>query len=100
MPIPDAGILLLPVLRMVAEGKSVEQARERARVEFRLTSKELAKRQKNGVPVLNNRVAWALAYLVMGKAIARRGAGAYGVTPIGQAILRRNPSELRIKDLR
>ena len=100
MPIPDAQILLLPVLRMIADGKSVDQARKHARAEFKVTAKELSRRQKNGVPVLNNRVAWALAYLVMGKAITRIGEGEYRVTEIGLRILNRNPSDLAIKDLR
>jgi len=108
MPIPDCQTLLLPVLRVVADGveHSSEEIRERMRVQFGIAPNELLQKLKNGTPVFNNRAAWALAHLNMRtgpighpEAIAKVKKEVYKITEYGKAILSRNPSDLTIKDL-
>jgi restriction system protein len=107
MPIPDPQTLLLPVLKVLADGAEheVEEIRERMKNQFDVTPGELAQKNKKGF-VFVNRVAWALAHLnmeagPMGHAteITLIRKGVYRITERGAAILQSNPSELRIKDL-
>lgn len=102
-PMPKIQSLLLPVLRIVAgeSGHSVEEIRNRVKDEFRLTDIQIKKTHpKSGLNIFVNRVAWALAHLVMGEAITSERPGFYRVTERGVAILKGNPSELTIKELR
>jgi hypothetical protein len=102
MPIPRVQSLLLPVLQIVADRaeQSVEEIRKRVKDEFKLTDQEIKQTHpKSGNNVFVNRVAWALAHLVMGKAIAPERKGFYKVTERGVTILKGNPSELTIKEL-
>lgn len=101
MPLPDSQTLLLPVLRMIADGTehTVEEMREHIVNEFEITDDEQAQKQRNGIPVYHNRVAWALAWLNMGKAITLRRNGVYQIAEHGRAILKGNPSDLSVKDV-
>jgi len=102
MPIPNIQSLLLPVLRIVAggSGHSVEEIRDRLKDEFELTDEQLEQtHQKSGINIFVNRVAWALAHLVMGKAVTPERVGFYKMTERGVAILKKNPLELTIKEL-
>ena len=102
MPIPPIQPLLLPVLRITADkpSRSVEEIRERVRREFEVTPEELEqKHPKSGTSVFVNRVAWALAHLVMGLAIERIGKDTYRITGRGRNILQGGPSELTVGEL-
>lgn len=102
MPIPKIQPLLLPVLRMVADGKSVEKIRERLKEQFQITAAEAEQIYAgSGDNVFVNRVAWALAHLVMGGLIRKVGItdGNYQITDNGIARLNGNPSELTISEL-
>ena len=102
MPVPRVGSLLQPVLRILAgeSGSSVEDIRKRIMEQFELTDQQIDQTHPaSGMNVFVNRVAWALAHLVMGKAITPERKGIYRMTERGVAILKRNPSELTIKEL-
>lgn len=101
MEIPRVQPILLPVLRIVADQaeQSVDEIRKRVKDKFKLTDEQVKQtRPKSGKNVFVNRVAWALAHLVMGKAIERREHG-YQITERGLAILKENPLGLTIKEL-
>ena len=107
MSIPDPQTLLLPVLRVLADGAEheVEEIREHMKNQFGVTPSELAQKNKKGF-VFVNRVAWALAHLNMeagpmghAKEIALIRKGVYRITERGTAILKSDPPELGIKDL-
>lgn len=101
-PLPKIQSLLLPVLRIVAgdSGLSVAEIRSRVKEEFRLTDKQIKlAHPKSGTNVFVNRVAWALAHLVIGKSITPERIGFYRITERGAAILKRTPSELTIEEL-
>lgn len=108
MSIPDSQTLLLPVLRVLADGleHSSEEIRGCMKVQFDVAPHELLQNLKNGTPVFHNRVAWALAHLNMrrgplghSEAIEKVRNKVYRITEHGKAILTRNPSALTIKDL-
>lgn len=108
MSIPDPQTLLLPVLKVLADGAEhkVEEIRERMKNQFDVTPSELAQKNKRGF-VFVNRVAWALAHLNMKAGplghpifITKVKKGIYKITEHGMAILKGNPSDLTIMDLR
>jgi restriction endonuclease Mrr len=104
MPIPRVQPLLLPVLRMIGDGaqRTSEALREGVKRDPQFDISDEDARQthpKSGQNVLVNRVAWALAYLVMGEAITLTSADAYQVTQRG-IDLKGNPQELTIAALR
>jgi len=77
------------------------------RNQFHVTTGELKKKNKTGTPVFVNRVAWALAHLNMEagpvghpRAIALITKGVYRITERGRKLLKGNPLDLTIKDLR
>jgi restriction system protein len=107
MSIPDPQTLLLPVLKILADGAEheVEEIRERLKNQFSVAPSELVQKNKRGF-VFVNRVAWALAHLNMeagpighAKEITLIRKGVYRITERGTAILKSNPSDLRIQDL-
>jgi len=108
MPIPDPQTLLLPVLKVLADGAEhqVEEIRDRMRIQFSVTPSEFPQKNKTGTPVFVNRVAWALAHLNMEagpighpRAIALIRKGIYRITERGTVILKNHPLGLMIKDL-
>jgi restriction system protein len=103
MPIPDPQALLLPVLRMMADGIDhlSNDMRKTIALDFNITSEEQALKQRSGSTVLTNRVAWALAYLNMAKAITKMKKGVYRIADRGIAILEayKDRPEITNKDL-
>jgi len=109
MPIPRPGVLILPVLHTLADGTEhhVTEIRERMKIKFEVTVDELQQKHKNGTAVFVNRVAWALAHLNMEagpigypKAVTLVKKEVYRITEHGKELLKNNPSNLTIKDLR
>src|SRR6266481_6978578 len=104
--IPGFQALLLPVLRVLADGveHSSQEIRERVKVQFDIAPHELLVRNKKGKTVFDSNVDLALANLQGAthgrtKAIEKVREGGYKITGYGKAILSRNPSDLTIKDL-
>lgn len=60
MPIPNTQTLLLPVLKVLEDGAEheVEEIRQCITDQFEVTANELAQKQKSGVSVFVNYVAW------------------------------------------
>jgi restriction system protein len=99
--IPKVQPLLLPVLRAVADGNEhpVTAIRDRIAEELRLSLEELnGIHPKSGQNVYVNRVAFALAYLNMGKAITKKKEGRYQIAERGEAILASGVINLSIKE--
>jgi len=106
MPLPNSQSLLLPVLRIFADGAehSIEEIRKRMATEFKVTADELLQKHPKGNPVFSVNVALALANLQGAphrgsKAITRVKRDVYRITEYGKDILKRNRSDLTIKDL-
>lgn len=101
MPVPKVQSMLLPILRHIGEGRSVETIRGRLKEQFQITPAEADMTHESGQNVYVNRVAWALAHLRMGGLIRKAGItdGNYQITDNGIAKLKENPDELTIRDL-
>jgi restriction endonuclease Mrr len=97
--------MLLPTLRLTAEGKSIKETRERLREQFKITPAEAKQTHPSGKNIFINRVAWAFANLVRGKLIERKDKDedededAYRITEQGTLILNGNPEKLTISEL-
>lgn len=103
MSIPKVQPLLLPVLRALADGNEheVDEIRKRVAEELRLTVDEHKETHpKSGMNVYVNRVAFALAYLNMGKAITKRKEGVYQIAERGKALLASGVKDITIIDAR
>ena len=101
MSIPKVQPLLMPVLRAIADGTEheVTEIRERVKDELRLTDGELKEiHPRSGLNVYVNRVAFALAYFNMGKAITKKREGTYQIAERGNAILASGVSDLSINE--
>jgi len=106
MSIPDAQSLRLPVLRVFADNgeHSIQEIRERMRIEFNVSTEELSQKHPTGNSVFHVNIALALANLQGAphrgsKAITKIKRDVYRITPYGNDILKRNPSELSLSDL-
>lgn len=100
MSLPSVQPLLLPTLRMISEGSSVEEVREKLKARFKITQEEAERTHtRSGKNIFVNRVAWALSHLVTGKLIELKEQGVYQVTESGAVMLKGNPSFLEISDL-
>ena len=102
MPIPRYPQLLLPLMRLLADGAEhgIQDTADALAREFRLTPEERTQqspRSPTGVWV--NKVAWAKAKLSKAKLIESVRDGVYRITPRGATLLAEERTDLAIKDL-
>lgn len=98
MAIPDFQTLMLPVLRLAAEGEiRVAEAVERLSDEFNLTADERVELLPSGRQAkMANRVHWAVTYLVKAGLADRPRRGVFGITDEGRKVLASPPSRIDI----
>jgi Mrr N-terminal domain len=104
--IPNGETLMLPALRLLADGRnhSSGQIREHLGVEFGIAPTEGIQKLKNGKTTFHSNIDLALAYLQgapqgRSKAIERVKPKVYRITEYGKSLLKRSLLTLRIKDL-
>lgn len=96
MAVPDYETLMLPVLRALGDGRtlSAKQLREAVAQDLGLSSDDRAETIPSGAPVLNNRVHWAVTYMVQAGLLVRPKRGAVSLTDRGRDVLRREPERI------
>jgi restriction system protein len=97
MPIPDYQTLMLPLLRIAADGHEhrFRDVVEQLATEFRLTDEERNMLLPSGTaPVFDNRVGWARTYLKQARIVESRKRGYLNVTERGAMLLAQNPSRI------
>jgi restriction system protein len=102
MPIPDFQTIMLPLLRLAADGKPrpLGEYREALAEHFGLTSEEREALLPSGTqPVLNNRIAWASVYLQRARLLERPQRGVYQITARGRDVIKSSPKKIDIKFL-
>lgn len=99
MPIPDYQSLMLPVLRLAAEGeKRVADVEDRIADDLSLTTEEREELLPSGRQrVLHNRIHWAKFYMSKAGLIASPARGRFVATDAGKALLAQNPERLDVK---
>lgn len=99
MAIPDFQTLMLPVLKLAADGEEhkFRQAVEELAEEFNLSTEERNELLPSGSQaVFNNRVGWARSYLKQAGLVASSKRGFFTITRIGTELLSTNPEKIDI----
>jgi restriction system protein len=97
MSIPDYQSLMLPVLKVTADGQEhrLRDVVERLANQYRLTDEERNTLLPSGAaPIFNNRVSWARAHLKQAGLIGSPKRGCITITEDGKALLAQNPSRI------
>src|SRR5437870_3929236 len=102
MPIPDFQSLMLPIMKIAADGAehANRELRERLADELGLSEQERKQLLPSGQrPVLTDRVAWARAHLNMAGLLEKTGRITFRITPRGQQVLASIPPAIDISFL-
>jgi restriction system protein len=102
MPVPDFQSLMLPLLRIAADGEehSLAEARDVLASQFKLTDAERQERLPSGRQFrFANRVAWAKVYLQQAGLVESAQRGHFGLTERGRGVLKQPPEKIDIKFL-
>jgi len=97
MPIPDYQALMLPFLRLAADGseRRFRDAVEQLAAKFELSDEERATMLPSGsAPMFDNRVGWAKTYLKQAGLIDATRRGYFRITPRGTELLGTNPVQI------
>jgi hypothetical protein len=97
MAIPDYQTLMLPVLRLLEDGKehTPHDVAERLASDLNLSGEEKALRQPSGhSTVITNRTHWASGRLFHAGLLERTRFGVWRITPEGKAVLDSKPEAL------
>ena len=102
MAIPDYQTIMLPLLKFAGDGEvhSKHEAVECLTDRFELSEeerKELLPSGKQGL--FDNRVAWAITYIIKAGLIESAGRGHFTITERGKQVLSQNPDNINIKFL-
>lgn len=101
MPIPDFQSVILPVLRLSAEGEiKLADAVNRISNEFGLSEHEREEVLPSGSIVsIKNRISWSVTYLVYAGLVERPRRGHFVITEQGKSVLLENPKRIDISFL-
>ena len=101
MPIPNYETLMLPMLQYGSEGViSFKDAVVKASDDFQLTDEERQKTIPSGSePLIKNRVAWAITYLVKANLLHRPKRAYFTISENGKDVLASNPAAINRKYL-
>ena len=102
MAIPDFQTLMLPLLKVVADGREyrLRDAVELLADEFHLTDEERQQLLPSGrYPTFDNRIAWAKTYLKKSGLIDQPRRAYFQITERGREVLKSSPSLINMKFL-
>jgi len=100
MAAPDFQSFMLPVLRIMADGKdhSMAELRNRLASEMNLTPEELEERLPSGTQTkFANRIYWSAAYLAKAGVLKRVRRGVLAITDRGRLLLSENHPKITVK---
>ncbi|RIV25227.1 restriction endonuclease [Fibrisoma montanum] len=103
MPIPDYQTLMLPLLKLVTDGKEYKLTSlvDLLGVQFNLTDDEKAELLPSGQTfVFGNRVSWARTYLKKAGLLDSPKRGIVAITDRGKEVVRQNPHQINVAFLR
>jgi hypothetical protein len=98
MTVPDFQTLMLPLLKLTADGKQhmLGEAVERLAEEFQLSEADRAQLLKSGQTRMYNRVAWSTTYLRKAGLLQSAGPGRFQVTDRGREVLASRPTAIDV----
>jgi len=101
--IPDFQTLMLPMLKLLANGRelSLNEVVESLSSQYKLTEEDLKIKVPSGqMGLFKNRVGWTRSYLKKAGLIKYPKRGTYQITELGSEFLATSPTELRAKHLK
>lgn len=101
LPVPDYQTLMLPVLKLFAQGKaSISECLDDLKREFDISEEEAEELLPSGkMTYLGNRAHWARTYLGKAGLLRSPKRGVHEITELGRQFLASNPKELNNKVL-
>ncbi len=102
MAIPDFQTLMLPLLRLTADGRehSIREARELLATEFHLSEQDRVELLPSGrQPKFDNRVAWAKSFLHQAGLLTAPRRAHFQISDRGRQVLQEKPDRINIKFL-
>lgn len=102
MAIPDYQSVMLPLLRLAADGNehTLRSAVEELAEQFKLTEDERKELLPSGSQsTFSNRVGWARTYLSKAALLESPRRGYFHITQRGREVLAKNPSEINVQFL-
>lgn len=103
MPIPDYQSIMLPLLKLTADGKEykVSDLTDVLASEFKLTDEDRKELLPSGQTfVFGSRVGWARTYLKKAGLLDSHRRATIQITPRGSAVLKKHPAKIDVKLLR
>ncbi|PDS49735.1 restriction endonuclease [Rhizobium anhuiense] len=102
MPIPDYQTLMLPVLRIAAEGEArVPEAASKIADELGLSTEEREELLPSGRQrLLHNRIHWAKFYMTRAGLIDSPARGRFVISDAGKNLLKTNPVAISVETLK
>jgi len=102
MSIPDYATLMLPLLRIVADGKDLgfQEVINKLAEYFKLTELERNERQWSGKLVFDDKARWAGDYLRAARLLRSPRRGYLQITDRGKSELAKSPTAIDLKFLR
>ncbi len=101
MSVPDYQTLMLPIVRMTADGQNhrIADLIEELSKEFRLTEQDRDQRIASGQRTIFNRSHWAVTYLTKAHVLERSARGTVRITERGRQVLVEAPERIDVKYL-
>jgi hypothetical protein len=98
MAVPDFQSLMLPLLKLTADGEehSLAEAVERLAQEFQLTDEDRAHLLRSGQTRVYNRVGWTTTYLKKAGLLQAVGKGRFQLTDRGREVLASRPTGIDV----
>lgn len=98
MAVPDFQTLMLPLLKLAADGQQHTSAEtvESLAQHFQLSAEDRAQLLQNGQPRFYNRVGWATTYLKKAGLLQATGRGRFQLTDRGRDLLATEPHAIDI----
>jgi restriction system protein len=100
MAIPDYQTVMLPLLRLAADGKphSKQEAVDTLSNEFKLSEEEKSALLPSGTQtIIYNRVGWAQTYMKKAGLLSAPQKGRFQITGRGKELLAENPARVDVK---
>ncbi|SFF66653.1 winged helix-turn-helix domain-containing protein [Blastococcus tunisiensis] len=96
MAVPEYQTFMAPVLRALQDGqpRPASEIREVVAAEMGITEEDRQELIKSGIPVFDNRVGWAITYMVQAGLIRRPRRAINQITERGLQVLRDHPARV------
>ena len=102
MPVPDFQSIMLPLLKITADGQEHKQGevKDKLALQFQLDDTDQEEKLHGGGLRFDNNVAWSVVYLRKAGLLENSKRGIFHITEQGREILKNNPTKIDIKYLK